>query len=298
MKNPVLPLSERLSIIYEYWLTHKITTTNLAKIFNTNRATISNYIKSKGHTINPNNKFPINSNIFTKIDTPEKAYWLGFMYADGTVASNKNGVSLELQLSDKEHVEKFRKFIQWEGVVRTDHFRARLCVQDKTIREDLIRLGCVPRKSLILKFPINEQVSDKYVYHFIRGYVDGDGSIHISKPVGTNGTRNIIVQVLGTKEFLSTLLYKMQVTRTIRQENIKKYPDSNCYSFEISGIKACKFLSKLFKDADDNFLARKKEKVIEYINFNAMYSKKSRKTGRIKDSDEFKELEKIINERS
>lgn len=43
---------------------------------------------------------------------------------------------------------------------------------------DLSKHGCVPNKSLILKFPTtlpNELVND-----FIRGYFDGDGSVYIN----------------------------------------------------------------------------------------------------------------------
>ena len=50
---------------------------------------------------------------FDKIDTGEKAYWLGFIYADGYL-DNRNGVGIELDVKDKNHLEKFKKALQAE----------------------------------------------------------------------------------------------------------------------------------------------------------------------------------------
>lgn len=44
------------------------------------------------------------------------------------------------------------------------------------MKADLISHGCIPQKSLILKFP---EISKELIPHFIRGYFDGDGSVGI-----------------------------------------------------------------------------------------------------------------------
>lgn len=57
-------------------------------------------------------KYQVNENYFEKIDSEEKAYWLGFLYADGNVRmhKNKSGIlKLKLKQSDKKHIEKFSK---------------------------------------------------------------------------------------------------------------------------------------------------------------------------------------------
>ena len=48
---------------------------------------------------------------FETIDTEEKAYWLGFLYADGSVSSNEDKIELGLAEQDMHHIEKFRDFI-------------------------------------------------------------------------------------------------------------------------------------------------------------------------------------------
>ena len=53
-------------------------------------------------------KYPVNEDYFEDINTKEKAYWLGVLYADGAI--NKNN-SVRLGMKDKDHIEKFKKAI-------------------------------------------------------------------------------------------------------------------------------------------------------------------------------------------
>ena len=140
-------------------------------------------------------------NLFEQIDTEEKAYWLGFLYADGCVASAdwNNQIELNLQKCDYNHLVKFRNFIGNENqiVYRQDTKSYRYRFRCKKIKQDLIKLGCTPRKSLTLKFPTKKQVPDKFLKHFVRGYIDGDGSLYIHKKDNT-----FHCEILGTKDFL------------------------------------------------------------------------------------------------
>lgn len=127
-----------------------------------------------------------NSNYFENIDNREKAYWLGVMYSDGCVCKRKNGsYSISLEMIDKEHIEKFRLAI---GAVNHKIFEvshknfqnAKLTysvhIYDKKMATDLIKLGCVPRKSYNLSSV--PSMPEEFVYDFIRGFVDGDGCIY------------------------------------------------------------------------------------------------------------------------
>ena len=62
-------------------------------------------------------KYTYNENYFKIIDSEEKAYWLGFLYADGCITrfyrnEKLKSMSLELTLqsNDIEHLKKFLKF--------------------------------------------------------------------------------------------------------------------------------------------------------------------------------------------
>ena len=134
---------------------------------------------------------------FEIIDTEEKAYWLGFLYADGSVSSTDNRIELGLAEKDLNHIEKFKEFI---GIPNKISYRPqtksyRYSFKSIPCKEDLIKHGCVPKKSLILKFPTEEQVPEHLIRHFIRGYFDGDGWF-------SNTSSCFQVGIIGTEDFI------------------------------------------------------------------------------------------------
>lgn len=169
-----------------------------------------NFLKSSGAW-----RYPIKYPQFESIDTEEKAYWLGFLYADGYVNKNSNSIEFCLQEKDYSHVVKFSRFMGINDLSRIKrktvllngkkYFSYRITITDKLLKENLIELGCVPNKSLILKFPSEKQVPKYLVRHFVRGYIDGDGSIGRYRK---NQNRPQL-QILGTPEFLHLLIDSM-----------------------------------------------------------------------------------------
>lgn len=146
-------------------------------------------------------KITFNENIFDTIDSEEKAYWLGFLYADGAVGSTDNSVEISLKLLDAEHLYKFKSFLNAKRDIRLDFKikRCRFTAISKHFKERLIELGCTPQKSLTLKFPTEEQVPKEYIISFIRGYFDGDGVLSHD-----GGEKRLIPNtgMLGTEDFL------------------------------------------------------------------------------------------------
>lgn len=154
----------------------------------------------KGHSkgTSKNRKYFFNFDFFENIDTEEKAYWLGFLYADGYV-SYKGYMYLALQEKDLNHLKKFAKSIEAKNIPikytpRTKSYGISLC--SIKMQEDLMHLGCFFNKSLILKFPTENQVPRYLINHFMRGYFDGDGCIYVSDKTKT-------FSVLGTPDFLN-----------------------------------------------------------------------------------------------
>ena len=68
--------------------TTEISLTKMAEREGTTRQTLAKYFKGIGiEVINKQNKSKFNEHIFDVIDTEEKAYWLGFIFADGYIGS-------------------------------------------------------------------------------------------------------------------------------------------------------------------------------------------------------------------
>lgn len=126
-------------------------------------------------------KFRFNEKFFDVIDTEEKAYWLGFLYADGS--QNGNQFQMCLKIDDKDHLEKFRIAIGAEHtvkeIIKKNHKKgigALFQVSSKYFCQSLQECGCVKNKTLIVKFP---NINANLHRHFIRGIFDGDGTIGI-----------------------------------------------------------------------------------------------------------------------
>ena len=187
----------------------------MARVFGVNRSSI--YKRIRRRNVSPQKKEPLfNENIFDAIDTEEKAYWLGFLYADGSVTNKykRHVVEISLKEDDIVHLLKFNDFIGLDKKLHRVKVadakcgdvvcrRCRIIVSSKHLCDTLEKYGCVPKKSLILQFPnLSIFQSEQLVYDFIRGYIDGDGSIRL---VGKN-VCTIYLSVLGTKEFLTGML--------------------------------------------------------------------------------------------
>ena len=216
--------------------------------------TISKNIRKMGIITNPHGKISLNSNAFEKIKTEEEAYWLGFLYADGSVYKDSKGhyrFELGLQERDLEHIEKFKKFINSKHKIayREKTKSYRIIFNDSKFCNDLIKLGCIPNKSLILKFPTEKQVPIELINHFIRGYFDGDG--YLSKP-----PKQLTLDLLGTKEFLDCLLSHIESTKKTLKKDKRHL--NNTFNFSLCGDNARNFLKYIYKNATV-FLNRKKE---------------------------------------
>lgn len=210
-------------------------------------------------------KYSFNYDFFKTIDTEEKAYWLGFLYADGCITENE--VRLELKLNDEDHLNKMKKSLNGEAIPifhRKDIKSSLVVFSSLDMVNDLKRLGCIQRKTFELDFPTYSQVPKKLLHHFMRGYFDGDGCIYLSKKIsGTN-----LFTVIGCKKFITK--YKEVLCESISKENTNKlHIPQNCNkgiaSFFLGGnIQIYKIYKFLYKDATI-FLDRKKEKFEKII---------------------------------
>jgi len=191
------------------------------------------------------------------------AYLLGFIYADGNIAwdSAKGYYSLTITASekDKDHLEKIRKVLQsTKPLLYGESTKSyRLIVNNKKICRRLMKLGVFPRKSLIIKFP---QILQKYIRSFIRGYIDGDGSV---KYFARKRSPYFEVTISsGSKKFIASLKDKIHLNLNINSVITKS--GMNCYLLRYSCKRGLKLAEWLYQDADF-YIIRKFNKYQEAI---------------------------------
>lgn len=200
-------------------------------------------------------KYKSNEDFFEVIDTEAKAYWLGFIYADGYVTSKKKHQNRKLGITitkaDVELLEKFKRDIQsnnpikqYESTTGYENSKnyVRVIIASEKLTDDLIKLGVVENKTEKITFPTTEQVPSHLVRHFIRGYMDGDGSISRYKAKET-----FTVSFCGTKSFLESLQTHFNTSLKLD----KRYDDSvDNYSLRIGGNRQVEqLLNYLYEDA-------------------------------------------------
>ena len=155
----------------------------IGKLFGVSRFIICKLLKSYNIEIRGFiDKLLKDKTFFKKIDSVNKAYWFGLLCADGC----NTGVSFAIYLQelDKYIIQRFIKELKFSGDIKkqkrqlpTHQDKFGFAVSGREISKDLTKLGCPPRKSLILQFPNENQVPIEYINHFIRGYFDGNGSV-------------------------------------------------------------------------------------------------------------------------
>lgn len=163
-------------------------------------STINRLLSRMGLTERHRQRHQCDEGFFDVIDTETKAYWLGFIAADGNV--HRVTLSIGLAPVDEAHLHTFTVDIggtqQVETRLKVDgRYVSRVRVNSVPLVAALARHGIVPHKSLTLEWPTLPVAMER---HFLRGYVDGDGSWHV-RPSRV-GRPTWAVSLVGTETFL------------------------------------------------------------------------------------------------
>ena len=212
---------------------------------------------------------------FERVDSEERAYWLGFLYADGYNNPVKGYLGIKLARRDRGHLVKFCDFLKIKrNKIKTKAPSTRICmgrkiygngsctvtISGKTISRHLEKLGMVQAKSLILDFPSRKSVPKKFVRHFIRGYFDGDGCL--TRSFFNRAVRYRVI-FLGTLEFCNGLITELK--NIVPLKLWKRRGKVNVYPCVVSGnIQVSRLLEWMYSEASV-WLDRKYEKYQGFI---------------------------------
>lgn len=145
----------------------------------------------------------IHEDYFEVINTPEKAFLLGFITADGNM---RNDLS-QLTITQKEDeswwiLNMIRDFIQPDA--------KSLTISNKKLCKDLFNKGIIPNKTYdFTQFEINklwDSIPYEYKYDFIRGLLDGDGNIRWFYQKDTSKTMSCNIGFTGNKFLLQKII--------------------------------------------------------------------------------------------
>lgn len=163
-----------------------ISSSKVAKELGISKATVLAHLHDTNTVLKTQqfyNKYTFNDKFFDKIDSEVKAYFLGYLYADGYNNEERNLIVFGQAEKDKKSVEKFKDVLNATHPISIDTKEGRqpfykIRINSKYFSQALKKQGCGNAKTFNLTFP---ELAPELVHHFIRGYFDGDGSIWFSK---------------------------------------------------------------------------------------------------------------------
>jgi hypothetical protein len=143
-------------------------------------------------------------NDFFKVWTADMAYLLGYWWADGGMLRTPQSWRVTFTSKDSEHLQRIALTIGVGKVVPTNNACYRLTLYRKSIYDDLLELGGTPNKSLTASW---YAPPPEFLRHFVRGFIDGDGSLYWLSKAITSIPR---LEANGTLEFITGLALAIQ----------------------------------------------------------------------------------------
>lgn len=225
-------------------------------------------------------KYTCDETYFDEIDTEHKAYWLGFLYADGYILNHRKGkrgendsqsFGFSISMKDVELFEKFKADLKSNHPVNVyknsssfatqDSFAGRILITSQHMVDMLKKHGMTENKTYTISLP---NLPKDLLPHFIRGLSDGDGSIVVSRLQDgpEKGRVKFLWSLTSTKEMCEGIL---QFLGKSELKLYQRHPERqvNNWEFKICGNQQVKrLLAKIYQDATI-YLDRKYQKYVE-----------------------------------
>ena len=177
--------------------------------------------------------------------TPAASYWVGFLFADGSVGERKQSKRLSVRVSerDREHLEKLRAFLRSTHAIGTapagnyGGYRSRPSVRFSVESVQLPeRILCLGRYD----GPISATLVESR--DFWRGVADGDGSL------GILATGYAHFSLVGSRRLLEAFMIFLRSNDLAAKMTIR--PDKTIFQVATAGYTAEKIVCFLYNNAD------------------------------------------------
>jgi hypothetical protein len=186
---------------------------------------------------------------FQEIDSSEKAYWLGFIFGDGSIRDDKYDKNLKIHLAERDlvHVEKFCHDVRYPKKINS----AMVTLSSKKMVEDLKNKGI--RRNKTYRGGVPQNVPNKFLIDCARGLFDADGSISYHP----NSITRLQAKLTTNKELLEWFKESTGLGNSI-------IPVKGKFHYEMR-IRASKENFKVLYGSATRYLDRKHELVRPYI---------------------------------
>lgn len=210
-------------------------------------------IQTRGHHTAKNDT----NQYFHHIDSNDKAYFLGLITADGSINGSKQQVQLSLIEEDKYILHEFCKAAALNTQVRINvrslpkKSDAYISFVSHQMVSDLEKYDIVPNKSQCnITFP---SLDNKYMWHYIRGYFDGNGIAYSNGNIGFCGCQSLVT---GIRDYIVKTCNVDSVTVTYNTMNHIYYVTwGNRYT-------CYRIFQEMYDNHNNLFLKRKRNKII------------------------------------
>jgi hypothetical protein len=210
----------------------------------------------------------LNIDYFKEINSNDKAYWLGYICADGNIKKSNNKVGLISK--DLEVIKGFKEVIEsshsisknsiFDGRTNKTYTGYSIQITNELFTKHLINLGVTSNKTNVLEFP---NIDEEYYSYFIAGLFDGDGSVSWR---GKNKS-TLSITLISTNEILTFIKNYVLLKFNISPKYYYRVTEnkSNVWKMSLCGD-AHKFLDFIYSDKTFKYyLKRKYNKYLKNI---------------------------------
>jgi len=249
---------------------NKVFLREIAKEIGVSQPTISKFLRN-GCIPLKEWKYEVDESFFEKIDTPEKAYFLGWIAADGSL-SKAGTISLSLNEQDEDVLVLLRGLIKGDKPIKRYKIKGYknlyscYSITNKKIFKDILNFGVHPDKTKTVFIP--ESLDMCLFKYYLRGFFEGDGCIYLSKKIN-----QIEVSIVGQSERIFEQIRQMVLDETglcgnmqNKVHKLKNGKKSYIIDLRYSGNKkGLSFLTWLYSGEEHLFLKRKKSLYLDRL---------------------------------
>lgn len=247
----------------------------VSNIFNITTRQVSNILNDNNINHTKRRKTLLDEKYFEKYENdivgPEVMYWAGFIAADGNVINNTPSrayhMTVNLSIKDIDHLKKLKNSLKSTSKLRVyknigglrhnkvfkNTTGCSVSFASKYLVNSLEQFNIVPAKSK--KYDIPQHFHNhKFIRHFIRGYMDGDGGILFNNKYKR-------VYFYGTKDCLDSISKIIEKNCLIKPRAISK--NRTIYATQYNGKDAVYLIKWLYKNC--NIYLERKYYLIKHI---------------------------------